>query len=530
MPAFSDLTQNGSDPSPLRLLTTSAIPSKSCDYEVETDLARVHPNSNTNGRMHQKLFTLPNGDTSSGIRNHSPKLPSVQDQGLMKLGMLHSGKDMFSIDTIGRSRPTVLSSPSGGGDRQLGSYSPYTCMSTSPPTYIPLRSDRLTSSTPLTPSPTSPHSSRTFFISYFDLVDTEVKFLDQNHSSRGIVKKVSSNKIATVLNYSGTEVKVPCSGLKLVSPAPKDKVKVVCSNTGTSKILGKIGTLLSLTGDSGVVDFLPFNGDVSRNLAQVKLSYLAKYLKLKTKSHATLPATTCATSTNSIWGSIVLNGGSYPFAPYPTLTSASFPGVLPIVGSSNLSLYNPLALSSAMSTPSGSSITSSFKPFTPSTNDSTRKHNSNLGLPFSFQIPPLNSSGKNYSFGNSSLQPISRGGTCSSDSGDKMRRHSSNGRQDVAETIDRLLSSQRRYHANKEGGLVCVCVCDYVHVRVANTCNCRKCVQCSLYNVYIIMCLYASSHVGHVEWLAPKRPEMCSLHCIYLVQCMCTALISVTSL
>ncbi len=450
MPAFSDLTPVGSDPSPLRMLTTSAIPSKSCDYEVETDLARVHPNSNsnTNGHTYQKLFTLPNGDTRSGISNRSPKLPSVQDQGLVNLGLLHSCKDVFSMDTYGRSRPTVLSSPSGV-DGQLGRYSPY--LSTSPPTYIsPLRfntSDRVTTSTHLTPSPTSPHSSRTFFISYFDLVDTEVKCADQNH---GVVKKVSHDKIATVLKYSGSEVKVPCSELKLVPPISRDKVKVVCSSTGTSKILGKIGTLLSLTGDSGVVDFLPFNGAVSRNLAEVKLSYLAKYItKSDNLVHATLPATTC---TNSIWGSVVLNGGSYPFAPYHTLPSTSFPGVLPIVGSSSLSLYNPLALSNAMSTPSGSSITSSsFKPFTPSTNGSTRKHNSNLGLPFSFQVPPLNSPG---TFRTSSLQPISRGGTCSSDGGGKVRRHSSNGRQDVAETIDRLLSSQRRYHTKKEGGLV----------------------------------------------------------------------------
>lgn len=314
--------------------------------------------------------------------------------------------------------------------------------------------EKVPTSTPVTLSRTPPYahttnSSQLPSLSYVDLVDTEVKFSDLNQKKTyyGIVENVSRKRIATVLKCSGDRVEVHCSQLKLVSPSVKDKVKVVRSAMGSSKITGKIGTLLSitLTGDSGVVQFFAGSGSACRNLVEVKLSHLAKYVT-PTKSISEKPLTPSTVSSSSIWGSVVLNNGAtFPFAPYPAqATSTSFPTILPVVPPSNLSLYSPASLSSPMSTPSnGNGVTSSaFTPLSLTTNGAL-KFPASTALPFSFHLPPATST-------NSFHQLISRGGT-SKDEDNTKKRHSSSSHQSVASIIDRLLSNQRRYHANKDG-------------------------------------------------------------------------------
>lgn len=449
--AFSDLTPGGSRGlSSLRSIATTS--SRSCDSDVETDLARVHPNSATTQHDRcQNLFASNGVIRYSSLKSpntSNDKVPNKQNQGnataafrsVFELGRNQSGSQSLSLLR----------------DRQVNS-------SSTPAFGKPNCRYDLPKIPTLSPTSPYPHTTDSLLfpsLSYPDLVDTEVKCTDLSKGKTffGVVENVSLSNIATVIKHSGDETRVHCSQLKLISPVVNEKVKVVRSTMGNSRLLGKTGTLLSTTiaGDRGVVRFFSLSGDAFRNLAEVKLSHLAKFVKAtKPKASSAKASSSVMSSSSSIWESVVLNNGaSFPFAPFPTQpTSVSLPTNFPIVPSSNLSLYDHSSLSSSMSTPSNDNSVSSpaFTPLSVTTNGAVKYPST---FPLSYQFPPTTSAKNGFSFN----QLVSRGGgsrddnhTSRDDNHTAKRKHSSSGNQSVADIIDRLLSNQRKYHAHKDG-------------------------------------------------------------------------------
>lgn len=523
MSAFSDLTpdlrlnlSSLRSPHPSASDTNGSCDNNrsSCDEEVETDLARVHPNSSVNGHVHHGLFKLSNDNSTF----HKPYLKSQSvmtptnvcrepiNPFLLNLtppvNKLNNGHSM-------RSRPEVLSVISGkeAQSERLKSIPAFSLDSVSAftlPSGHYTTSNRDYISTPHTPSPASPHTHphhshdshtpvQQLGIAFCDLLDTEVKFTNRktDHTSRGVVINYElHDKFVTVRKHSGTIVKVPCSDIKLVTPRSNDKVKVVYSNGG-NKILGKTGTLLSVTGDSGVVQFTSHNGNVGRNLAQVKLSHLARYINSQSSTTATpvscgAPSQPAASSVKPVWGTAMLKcGTTFQFA--PTIPGMAFQTLVPVMGSTagSVSLYNPVVLSNPATSPNLSGCDGAnspiYEPPRQSTHGPAHCQIPRTGMPLSFQIPPSSTSkglypeqlllGKQSTSTNKSLsstqlllgtsskssypkqilfgKPISRGGSSSKAVTGSSRRHSTGG--DVAEIIERLLSNQRTYHMKKEG-------------------------------------------------------------------------------
>ncbi len=457
--AFSELTQGSRGLSSLRSIATA---SRSCDEDVETDQARVHPNSAaTQYDQFHDYFTLPKTSNHANHKTSSLLSPSSDEE----VPNGHSLGSMF------RQKGRSLN----GNDRLAMKLSITPAFGTIAKNHYNA-TEKATTSTLSRSSPflhTTNSSSQLPALSYFDLVDTEVKFTDINDKKnfQGIVQSVAWNKIATIIKPCGEKVEAHCSQLKLISPSVNDKVKVVRSTMGNSKILGRTGTLVSITitGDSGVVQFFAVSGDVCRNLAEVKLSHLAKYTQApKPKSSSdnlSASTSTAVSSSPSIWRSVILdNGATFPFAPYPAqATSVSFPTILPI--SSNLSTFNPASLSYPLSTPSNNNcvISSAFTPPL-TTNGGPGKYSTSTAFPFSFKLPSTTDTSVNPFI---NYQLISRGGSGSGDNDHTKRRHSTSGHQGVADIIDRLLSNQRRYHAHKDGEFaVCIRIYNYIHVYI----------------------------------------------------------------
>ena len=111
-------------------------------------------------------------------------------------------------------------------------------------------------------------------ISNYDLVDTMVTLKSTSrdvimHGQVGVVKRVTTGDTASVhLLSTSSDIHVPCSSLEPVKPRQKDVVKVI----GGTHCLGRIGTLMSVIGEHGIVKFM--RGD---NIAQIPLRNLGKY-------------------------------------------------------------------------------------------------------------------------------------------------------------------------------------------------------------------------------------------------------------
>ena len=89
------------------------------------------------------------------------------------------------------------------------------------------------------------------------------------HGQVGVVKRVTTGDTASVhLLSTSSDIHVPCSSLEPVKPRQKDIVKVI----GGTHCLGRIGTLMSVIGEHGIVKFM--RGD---NIAQIPLRNLGKY-------------------------------------------------------------------------------------------------------------------------------------------------------------------------------------------------------------------------------------------------------------
>ena len=115
-------------------------------------------------------------------------------------------------------------------------------------------------------------------ISNYDLVDTMVTLKSTSrdvglHGQVGVVKHVMTGEMATVhILSTDSDVRVPCSSLEVLKPRLKDVVKVV----GGTHCLGRIGMLMSITGDYGIIKFM--RGD---NISQTPLKNLGRYSPLK---------------------------------------------------------------------------------------------------------------------------------------------------------------------------------------------------------------------------------------------------------
>ena len=302
----------------------------------------------------------------------------------------------------------------------------------------------------------------------------------------GVVTKVSSDKIATIKDQSsGKTRKIRCSDLRLVRPSTNDAVKVVYPN---NRILGKIGTLLSVTGDSGVVQFVTINGNIGPNLAQVKLSHLGKYIKPPEPTSLTPGAELNGNPTSkSVWGSAVLCGTTFPFAPFAVPAVPAVPFQLPLgtTVTTSLPLFgHPLPNSgSTVNSNITNGLSSPTLDSARTSSDGLSRHKNPMsGMPLSFQICPGTSSSSSNSFSflkDSPLfsKPISRGGgdgvedgRTSSDGvmrektgfgggggfmgglgGALSFKRTSSGPQEVTDIIERLLAHQKRYHVKKEG-------------------------------------------------------------------------------
>ena len=110
-------------------------------------------------------------------------------------------------------------------------------------------------------------------ISNYDLVDTMVTLKSTSrdvimHGQVGVVKRVTTSDTASVhLLSTSSDIHVPYSSLEPIKPRQKD-VKVI----GGTHCLGRIGTLMSVIGEHGIVKFM--RGD---NIAQIPLKNLGRY-------------------------------------------------------------------------------------------------------------------------------------------------------------------------------------------------------------------------------------------------------------
>ena len=436
----------------------------------------------------------------------------------------------FTVSPLPPSRfalPVTMSSPRSGS-RSPASLSPTFTQAHSshtPKAHPALSSSHApeahTSSSNISPSPLSPGKQLPSGISDYDLVDTEVKFFDPSDKSMcvGVVSGVSSDKIATVQTYVDpqTVIKVRCSRLKLVTPNPSDLVKVVCS---TGKLIGRTGKLLSVTGDCGVVQFVSCYGDIGRNLAQVKLASLGKYVKerkdsLLSKYNFHSPSESSILQSAANWSSLAgdpgLNSATpFPISPYPMQlmqTPLTIPPPFTMYNGGSTLLANSTSLSRGISpipsTANGSQIceslngqiSSSFslrslRPFDSGGPVHYKCPKSLSGLPLSFQIcpstevpktsssflmPPQRSSlSRDTSFQIGQLETVSRGGGRAeklSGSGKLLSSErqfsskSSSVHSEVSEILERLVTHQRRYNF-KNTGACDKCIGGYCIVKV----------------------------------------------------------------
>ena len=111
-------------------------------------------------------------------------------------------------------------------------------------------------------------------ISNYDLVDTIVTLKPTSRDivfqgQMGVVKHIMTGDTASVhILNTNSDIRVPCTSLEPVRPRQKDVVKVV----GGTHCLGRIGTLVSITGEYGIVKFM--RGD---NIAQIPIKNLGRY-------------------------------------------------------------------------------------------------------------------------------------------------------------------------------------------------------------------------------------------------------------
>ena len=172
-------------------------------------------------------------------------------------------------------------------------------------------------------------------ISTFDLVDTLVTLKSSSRDvilqgQVGVVKYVMTGETATVhILSTDSDIRVPCSSLEAVRPRPKDAVKVI----GGAHCLGRIGTLVSVTGEYGIVKFM--RGD---NIAQIPIRNLGKYAPTKASGAKTVdylnksatsqssspPASSSKEVADSTFNPMNGTTANFPFVYYP-----SFPLLIP---------------------------------------------------------------------------------------------------------------------------------------------------------------------------------------------------------
>ena len=164
-----------------------------------------------------------------------------------------------------RSNSSAASSPATPTNESYGSTSLMTSSRTQPVAPSPFVATRLPSSIPV---------NMLTQISNYDLVDTMVTLKSTSrdvimHGQVGVVKRVTTNDTASVhLLSTSSDIHVPCSSLEPIKPRQKDVVKVI----GGTHCLGRIGTLMSVIGEHGIVKFM--RGD---NIAQIPLRNLGRY-------------------------------------------------------------------------------------------------------------------------------------------------------------------------------------------------------------------------------------------------------------
>ena len=164
-----------------------------------------------------------------------------------------------------RSNSSAASSPATPTSESYSSTSLSTTSRTQPMAPSPFIATRLPSSIPV---------NMLTQISNYDLVDTMVTLKPTSrdvimHGQVGVVKRVTASDTASVhLLNTSSDIHVPCNSLEPVKPCQKDVIKVI----GGTHCLGRIGTLMSVIGEHGIVKFM--RGD---NIAQIPLRNLGKY-------------------------------------------------------------------------------------------------------------------------------------------------------------------------------------------------------------------------------------------------------------
>ena len=164
-----------------------------------------------------------------------------------------------------RSNSSAASSPATPTNESCGGMSLSTSSRTQPVAPSPFIATRLPSSIPV---------NMLTQISNYDLVDTMVTLKSTSrdvimHGQVGVVKRVTTSDTASVhLLSTSSDIHVPCSSLEPIKPRQKDIVKVI----GGTHCLGRIGTLMSVIGEHGIVKFM--RGD---NIAQIPLRNLGRY-------------------------------------------------------------------------------------------------------------------------------------------------------------------------------------------------------------------------------------------------------------
>ncbi len=90
----------------------------------------------------------------------------------------------------------------------------------------------------------------------------------------GVVTNISG-KIATVqIRNNSSDITIPHESLVPVRPRQSDTVKVI---RGSESMLGLIGTMVSIIGTDGVVQFISLNSQRKKNPAQIPIAYLGRY-------------------------------------------------------------------------------------------------------------------------------------------------------------------------------------------------------------------------------------------------------------
>lgn len=190
--------------------------------------------------------------------------------------------------------------------------------------------------------PSSLHVNLLNQISTFDLVDTLVTLKSSSRDvilqgQVGVVKYVMTGETATVhILSTDSDIRVPCSSLEPVRPRPKDAVKVI----GGAHCLGRIGTLVSMTDEYGIVKFM--RGD---NIAQIPIRNLGKYSPTKASGAKTVdylnksttspsspsPPSSSKELTDSTFNPVNGTIANFPFLYYPPF-SVLIPGATPQAG------------------------------------------------------------------------------------------------------------------------------------------------------------------------------------------------------